>query len=129
MVNCMFNKSKGVFFDLHNGVVQYCTNHGTMQRSRLGKKEKALLLFLIANQNKILSKEVILEQIWHDRIVCENTASVTLSNIRRLLKKADEDCACLTTVSGSGYIFNPAKSGFTLESRDLSLQFTTNFQV
>ncbi|MFQ2112437.1 transcriptional regulator [Aeromonas veronii] len=123
----MFDKNRRVFFDLHNRVVQYSTNNGTMQRSRLGGKERALLIFLIENQNKIVSKEVILEKVWHERIVCENTVSVTLSSIRRLLKKADEDCACLTTVSGLGYIFNPEKSGFILESRDLSLRFATGF--
>lgn len=129
MVNSMINRQKGVLFDLQNGVVQYITSNGVTRRSRLGKKEKELLLFLIANQNKILSKDVILEEIWHDRLVCENTASVTLSNIRRLLKKADEDCACLTTISGTGYIFNPSKSGFTLEERDLSEQLSSMFGV
>ncbi|MCX9134851.1 helix-turn-helix domain-containing protein [Aeromonas veronii] len=111
----MINKKKAVTFDLHSGIVEYVTSNGAIQRSRLGKKERHLLLFLIENQNKIVSKENILESVWHDRVVCENTASVTLSNIRKFLKKADEDCACLTTISGSGYVFIPSKSGFILE--------------
>lgn len=120
MINFMINKDKDVVFDLHNGIVHYITGDGINKRSRLGRKERALLLFLIENQNKIISKDLILEKVWHDRIVFENTASVTLSNIRRLLRKADEDCACLTTISGSGYIFIPNKSGFTLESRAIT---------
>lgn len=119
MINYMLNKKRGVVFDLSSGIVQYKTPHGAIQRSRMGKKEKALLLFLIENQNKVISKDLILEKIWHDRIVGENTASVTLSNIRRLLKKADEDCSCLITISGAGYIFNPSKSGFVFETESI----------
>lgn len=111
----MINKNKAVTFDLHGGIVEYINSGGGIQRSRLGRNERNLLFFLIANQNKIVSKEDILESVWHDRVVCENTASVTLSNIRKFLKKADEDCACLTTISGVGYIFMPSKSGFILE--------------
>ncbi len=123
MVNCISNKEKGVFIDLRNGIIQYTTPHGGIHKSRLGKKERDLLLFLIEHKGSIITKNKILEHVWRDRVVCENTASVTLSNIRKIFRKADEDCACLRTVSGVGYVFSPEKSGFVLDCRDMTFDF------
>jgi len=65
---------------------------------------------------KILSKDEILNSVWHGRIVCENTVSVALSNIRKLLRRVDPDCRCLVTVARAGYIFYPYRSGFTIDN-------------
>lgn len=114
MYTMMTNKKRGVTFDIATGIVQYKTQDNSVMQSKLGKKEREVLAFLVRNIGRIVSKEDILQHVWANRIVCENTASVALSNIRKLLRKADCDCACLISVSGSGYIFNPAKSGFLL---------------
>ncbi|QXC32391.1 winged helix-turn-helix domain-containing protein [Aeromonas sp. FDAARGOS 1407] len=115
MYSKMINKSMCVSFDLQTGIVEYKVSNGNLMCSRLGKKDKDVLNFLIRNVGRLISKDEILENVWSNRIVCDNTVAVSLSNIRKFLKKADEDCSCLTNVSGSGYIFNPAKSGFRLE--------------
>ncbi|MNL15129.1 Transcriptional activator CadC [compost metagenome] len=115
MYRKMINKSMCVSFDLQTGIVEYKVSNGNLMYSRLGKKDKDVLNFLIRNVGRLISKDEILENVWSNRIVCDNTVAVSLSNIRKFLKKADEDCSCLTNVSGSGYIFNPAKSGFRLE--------------
>ncbi|HDO1324262.1 TPA: winged helix-turn-helix domain-containing protein [Aeromonas veronii] len=118
MYSKMINKNKGVSFDLQTGIVEYKVSSGNMMSSRLGKKDRDVLNYLISNVGRLISKDEILETVWSNRIVCDNTVSVSLSNIRKLLKKADEDCSCLTNISGSGYIFNPAKSGFKLEKEN-----------
>lgn len=124
MYTMMTNKKKGVTFDIASGIVQYRANDNSVIQSKLGKKEREVLVFLVKNIGRIVSKEDILQNVWTNRIVCENTASVALSNIRKLLRKADNDCACLVSVSGSGYIFNPAKSGFSLiNGKDGRLSF------
>ncbi|WP_429206242.1 winged helix-turn-helix domain-containing protein [Aeromonas veronii] len=113
----MVNRDKGVTFDLQNGFVEYKALGGLLVQSRLGKKDRDVLIYLINNVGRLISKDEILHSVWTNRIVCDNTVSVSLSNIRKFLRKADEDCSCLTNVSGSGYIFNPAKSGFRLEKQ------------
>lgn len=113
----MVNRDKGVTFDLQNGIVEYRALGGLLVQSRLGKKDRDVLIYLINNVGRLISKDEILHSVWTNRIVCDNTVSVSLSNIRKFLRKADEDCSCLTNVSGSGYIFNPAKSGFRLEKQ------------
>ncbi|MFM4875103.1 transcriptional regulator [Aeromonas veronii] len=115
MYRKMTNENMYVSFDLKTGIVEYKVSNGNLMCSRLGKKDRDVLNFLIRNVGRLISKDEILETVWANRIVCDNTVAVSLSNIRKFLKKADEDCSCLTNVSGSGYIFNPVKSGFRLE--------------
>ena len=116
MYKKMVNKNRGISFDLETGVVDYKMTNGNMMRARLGKKDRDVLNYLVCNVGRIISKEDILEVVWSHRIVCDNTVAVALSNIRKMIKKADEDCSCLTNISGAGYIFEPRKSGFKLEA-------------
>lgn len=111
----MIHGSKKVLINLQSGIVEYKLANGNTMLSRLGKKDLEVLLYLIEHVGRIVSKDEILETVWANKIVGDNTVSVALSNIRRFLKKADEDCSCLTNLSGSGYIFVPSRSGFKLE--------------
>lgn len=115
MYSKIVNREKGISFDLVTGVVEYISLSGTVMHSRLGRKDKDVLVYLSKNVGRLISKDELLQTVWANRIVCDNTVSVSLSNIRKFIKRADEDCACLTNVSGSGYIFSPMKSGFRLE--------------
>ena len=69
--------------------------------------EYRLLLYLVENKNRVLSKDQILEHIWDSggKFVDDNTVSV---NIRRLRTKIEEDASnprFLRTVYGLGYLW------------------------
>ena len=76
----------------------------------LSRVEYQLLLYLMENRNRVLSKEQILARVWHvwdsqGKFVDENTLSV---NIRRLRAKIEEDPghpARIRTVHGIGYVW------------------------
>ena len=73
----------------------------------LSRVEYQLLLYLMENRNRVLSKEQILEHVWDSqgKFVDENTLSV---NIRRLRAKIEEDPghpARVRTVHGIGYVW------------------------
>lgn len=73
----------------------------------LSRVEYQLLLYLMENRNRVLSKEQILEHVWdsQEKFVDENTLSV---NIRRLRAKIEEDPghpARIRTVHGIGYVW------------------------
>ena len=73
----------------------------------LSRVEYQLLLYLMENWNRVLSKEQILEHVWDSqgKFVDENTLSV---NIRRLRAKIEEDPghpARIRTVHGIGYVW------------------------
>jgi len=72
-------------------------------------KEYELLLFLIANQDRVLTREGIVEAVWgHDYYGGERTVDV---HIRRLRAKLPAVAACIETVHGVGYRFTPALAG------------------
>ncbi|WP_170949751.1 winged helix-turn-helix domain-containing protein, partial [Enterobacter hormaechei] len=100
------------------GLFSLRASDGVFQTYRLGSKECAILELLSHNKETIVSRDEILQHVWKERFVCENVVSVALSNIRKIIRKVDEDCLCLSTISGKGYIFTPHKSGLYCEPQE-----------
>lgn len=103
-----------VSFCLDSGLIHYINNDGETVISKLGKKDCEVFRYLIEREGELISREDILTNVWRDKIVGYNTVSVSLSNIRRYLKKIDDDCACLINISGRGYLFSARKSGLNV---------------
>ncbi len=74
---------------------------------KLTKKEYDLLLFLLINKNRVLTKETIAEHLWQDNIdVADNFDFIYthLNNLRNKIKNAD-GIDYINTVYGMGYRF------------------------
>ncbi len=70
----------------------------------LTAKEYGLLLYLMENPNKIISKERLYEQVWgEDSVVCDNTIMVHIRHLREKIEKDASDPEMLLTVKGLGY--------------------------
>lgn len=68
------------------------------------KKEFQLLYFLLSNKGKVLSRDVLLNQIWGENIyVVDRTIDVHIAKVREKLGKYAE---YLETIKGLGYRFN-----------------------
>lgn len=77
------------------------------QPVELTSKEYALLLFLITNKNRLLSKTVIVEHVWGDYMDSVDSHDFLYTHIRNLRKKL-LSVGCpdyITTRYGAGYIF------------------------
>ena len=74
----------------------------------LTKKEYDLLLFMVANKNRVLTKEVMAEHIWGDHAEMMNSFDFIYSHIKNLRKKLmEKGCAdYIRTCYGSGYKFS-----------------------
>lgn len=72
---------------------------------RLTSKEYQLLAFFMNNQGQVLTKEVILENVWgiDGQFVEENTLSVTIGRLRRKIE--DEKESLIKNIFGLGYRF------------------------
>lgn len=71
----------------------------------LSSKECLLIKYFLSNQNKILTKEQIYQQVWNDTFIDDNTIMV---HIRRLRMKIEDDPnhpVYLKNVRGIGYQF------------------------
>jgi DNA-binding response OmpR family regulator len=73
----------------------------------LTKKEYDLLLFFLANKNRVISKESIAEHIWGDNIDMVDSFDFLYSHVKNLRKKIMEKGGkdYIRTVYGIGYKF------------------------
>jgi len=72
----------------------------------LRNKEFALLHYLILNKGKLLSRMMILENVWDSNAnIFTNTVDVHISRLRKVLKNDENEPPYIQTVPCSGYIF------------------------
>jgi len=78
------------------------------QALNLTRKEYDLLLFFLANKNRVLSKESIAEHLWGDNIDLVDSFDFLYSHIKNLRKKIMEKGGrdYIQTVYGIGYKFS-----------------------
>ncbi|WP_043229475.1 winged helix-turn-helix domain-containing protein, partial [Burkholderia glumae] len=67
---------------------------------RLGARAFAILEMLAAADGRLVTKDALLDAIWPDTFVEENTLQVHLSALRRALGDQRD---CIMTVPGRGY--------------------------
>ena len=88
--------------NLINGMIKHKTSPFKLER--VGKRDVKALKLLIDNENDVVSKLILMDSIWEKRFVTENSLSVTIFNLRKLLSKYDEhNNYTLINVSGYGY--------------------------
>lgn len=74
------------------------------QKIPLSKNEYRILLCLMENRGKTVSREKLMEQLWEtDQFVDENTLTVNVNRLRKKLSAAGLD-KFITTKFGQGYI-------------------------
>lgn len=73
----------------------------------LSRNEYQLLLYLVENRNRVLSKEQILEHVWDSqgKFVDDNTLSVNIRRLRTKLEADPKHPERIRTVHGIGYIW------------------------
>lgn len=93
---------------------------------KVSHKAFDMLLLLIENSGKVISKDEILEKIWEDSFVEECNLAVHISKIRKLLG-ANKAEPFIETVPGSGYRF--VSRVYTLDENDWKEYLAANFPV
>ncbi|HKQ80289.1 MAG TPA: winged helix-turn-helix domain-containing protein [Blastocatellia bacterium] len=74
------------------------------QEKRLRPKSFETLKYLIANNNRLISKEELMKAVWPDTFVTDDSLVQCLRDIRRAL--GDEQQRYIKTVARRGYIFD-----------------------
>src|SRR5262245_36344693 len=89
----------------------------------LTSKAFDLLLALVENKDREVSKEELIERVWGDQIVEEGNLTVTMSYLRKALGERANDHRFIVTIPGRGYRFVAevsdleAQREFIIESR------------
>ncbi|MBE1298551.1 MAG: hypothetical protein GJ680_01395 [Alteromonadaceae bacterium] len=71
----------------------------------LDPKLAELLLMLIANQGRVLSRDELLEQVWGKSIVSDNTINWSISQLRKALNDNAKEPLFIKTLPKKGYQF------------------------
>jgi DNA-binding winged helix-turn-helix (wHTH) protein len=71
----------------------------------LSRRSFDLLLYLVQNSGRILSKEELLKQIWPDTFVDENSLAKSVSVLRKALDDGGVERPFILTLPGRGYQF------------------------
>ena len=74
---------------------------------RLTAREYALLELLVKNQGRVVTRKLILQQIWdaEGSFVEENTVNVTLNRLRKKIEPDPSSTVYIRNVFGMGYTF------------------------
>ncbi|REL35485.1 transcriptional regulator [Thalassotalea euphylliae] len=64
-----------------------------------------LLLYLLRNRDRLISRDELFEKVWHGRIVSDTSLSNHIKNIRKLVNDDAERQCVIKTVRSRGYQF------------------------
>src|SRR5271168_4536169 len=64
-----------------------------------------VLLFLVQNPNRLITKEELLEAVWSDTFVEEGNLTQYISHLRKALGDNSEDTRLIVTIARKGYQF------------------------
>ena len=71
----------------------------------LNRRAFDVLLYLVQNPGRVLSRDELLKNIWPDTFVDENTLAQSISALRRALDEKRGDNSYIATLPGRGYQF------------------------
>ena len=90
--------------DLQAGFLRRCGEEVTLR-----PKTFEVLTFLVEHRGQVVSKSALIDAVWPDAAITDNSLAQCVSEIRRAL--ADETQEVLRTVKGRGYVFTaPVKT-------------------
>ena len=66
-----------------------------------------VLLFLVQNPNRLVTKEELLRAVWGDVVVEEGNLTQYISHLRKALCDSTDDARLIVTIARKGYQFTP----------------------
>lgn len=95
------------FYEFGNFRLDPTSRHLSQEGKKvlLPSKVFDILLLLIRNRGRILTKELIIDNIWSEQFVEENNLTVRMSALRKSLGEKRGENLYIETVPGSGYRF------------------------
>ncbi len=80
-----------------------CGGRKRLSRSTAGRFD--VLLYLVQNPGKVVTRDELLKNVWSDTFVDENSLAQSISALRRALEEKPGDNSYIVTLPGRGYQF------------------------
>jgi len=91
------------FLDGHTGVLSRDISSITHENQRLDHTPLALLLCLCKYRGQDVTKDMMLAEVWQNKVVSEDVLSVAISQIRKALEDNARKPQYIKTIPGVGY--------------------------
>jgi two-component system response regulator RegX3 len=78
----------------------------------LRAKEYKLLMYLIENAGRVVTKEELLKNVWGDEYICDGTIAVHIRHIREKIEPDLKNPTIIKTVWGVGYVVEREALGY-----------------
>jgi DNA-binding winged helix-turn-helix (wHTH) protein/tetratricopeptide (TPR) repeat protein/TolB-like protein len=118
-------KSEGIF---QFGEFQIDVLARTLRREEeivtLNRRAFDVLLYLVQNPGRVLTRDELLKNVWSDTFVDENSLAQSISALRRALEEKPGDNNFIVTLPGRGYQFVSAVTVVVPESLSVSTDAT-----
>ncbi len=87
--------------------VDFCARQASVQGIpvKLTSMEFKLLSYLMKQQNKVISKQELFEQVWEDKFTGDGTLNVHIRKIREAIERDPGNPQYIVTDWGNGYMF------------------------
>ena len=72
--------------------------------------EYKLLIYLVKNKNRVISKEELFLKVWEDAITGDNTLNVHIRYLREKIEENPKVPRYIKTIWGTGYVFEGGES-------------------
>ena len=71
--------------------------------------EYKMLLYLLENRNRVVTKEELLKNVWNDEFIGEGTLSVHIRHLREKIEVDPQNPEMIKTIWGVGYMMEEYK--------------------
>src|SRR5580700_10193788 len=78
---------------------------GEEEMVTLNRRAVDVLLYLVQNPGKVVTRDELLKNVWSDTFVDENSLAQSISALRRALDEKPGDNSYIVTLPGRGYQF------------------------
>lgn len=107
-------------FDYRKGSIVMKNGNEIFMEHRL----KELFLILLKNKNDFVSREKLMDFVWKDVVVTEQSITKAISDLRKFFIKNDIENLNITTVSKIGYKLDIKESPNINEKKNYSLKLS-----
>jgi DNA-binding winged helix-turn-helix (wHTH) protein/Tfp pilus assembly protein PilF/TolB-like protein len=118
-------KSEGIF---QFGEFQIDVLSRTLRREKeivtLNRRAFDVLLYLVQNPGRVLTRDELLKNVWPETFVDENSLAQSISALRRALEEKPGDNSYIVTLPGRGYQFVSAVTVVVPESLTVTPEIT-----
>ncbi len=90
----------------------------------LGRAQSRLLLFLCQHQGEVVSRDQLVKSVWQGKVVVDNSITVALASLRKLLGDDSKQPLYIETVQSLGYRFLPVVTAYPYEKNSPYFRFS-----